>query len=640
MKCIYLLFLLLFIILFVIISFLYSFFKKIKIFKLFVKLLFFVITLNFFYNIKYYIFLNYNNFFIQKYSNILQSFFYKISTVWSTHEGSLFLWFWLLSIFIIIFEQKKNYFFKENYLKLIIYNIFIFFFFLIFINYTSTYILTLFFFLPEQADLNPLLQDPTLIIHPPILYLGYTNLLFLNSFFFSSIKGGNLFFIEKYYLKLFTLNAWFFLTLGIALGSWWAYYELGWGGFWFWDPVENISLLSWLLVLIFLHLIISSIKNNGFTKKIYLFTNLMFLFALIGMFLIRSGLLNSVHSFTVDHGRGFVLLLFILIFIFINILIYINNKKSAFYFTKYKNFSLTDFKSFIYFNNIYILFIFLFVAIGTFCPIIFKIFNYKNTLINTVFFNILLSYIIIPILFTLNILHFQINKLIFNIKKHLLIIFNLVIVFFVTIYYIYILIYTQQYDLIKIILFDFTLITLILFLFINIYITFLKIFSFVQIIPVLLGHIGFIVLTLSIVLWYTNHLEISFFFDPGDVFQYKNYTFIFRNTEIYENYTYISFYGDLILLNSKNVENYKVFFPEKQFFFIKNLLLTKSLIHSNYINNIYIIFNYGNYTNNYKIYFVFDYFITVLWISILIILTGGITSLYLTLKKILPIKKL
>ncbi len=238
--------------------------------------------------------------------------FYKISGTWGNHEGSLLLWLLVLTLFIFLFLiRTKNQSKKYKILTLVFQQIIIVGFFLFLIK-TSNPFNYIFPIPTEGLGLNPILQDPALAIHPPILYLGYVG----SSIIFSSVLAATSLKIISpswaSHIKKWVLVSWIFLTLGILLGSIWAYYELGWGGFWFWDPVENVSLMPWFALTTLLHCILVLEKKSILTSWVIILSIATFTLSMCGTFLVRSGILNSVHTFANDPERG----LFILIFLF------------------------------------------------------------------------------------------------------------------------------------------------------------------------------------------------------------------------------------------------------------------------------------------------------------------------------------
>ncbi len=240
---------------------------------------------------------------------------YKITGVWGNHEGSMLLWVLVLSLFaaaVAVFsgsmpeEMRANVLAAQSWIAAA---------FLLFILLTSNPFARLAEAPPEGADLNPLLQDPGLAIHPPLLYLGYVGLSITYSFAAAALMSGRIDAVFARFVRPWTLIAWICLTLGIAMGSYWAYYTLGWGGFWFWDPVENASLMPWLAATALLHCTAVMEKREALKIWTIFLAILAFSLSLLGTFLVRSGVLTSVHAFASDPMRGIFILAILVIFI-------------------------------------------------------------------------------------------------------------------------------------------------------------------------------------------------------------------------------------------------------------------------------------------------------------------------------------
>lgn len=238
---------------------------------------------------------------------------YKVSGVWGNHEGSMLLWVFILTLFgatAAWFGGNLPPTMKARVLAVQSSIAVAFFAFIIFTSNPFTRLVQPPF---DGQDLNPLLQDPGLAFHPPFLYLGYVGLSMAFSFAVAALIEGRVDAAWGRWVRPWTLAAWMFLTVGIALGSWWAYYELGWGGFWFWDPVENASFMPWLIAAALLHSAIVVEKRESLKSWTILLAILAFGFSLIGTFIVRSGVLTSVHAFASDPERG-IMILFILAF--------------------------------------------------------------------------------------------------------------------------------------------------------------------------------------------------------------------------------------------------------------------------------------------------------------------------------------
>jgi cytochrome c-type biogenesis protein CcmF len=239
---------------------------------------------------------------------------YRISGVWGNHEGSMVLWVLMVAAFggaVAVFGRNLPVSLKANVLAV---QASIGLAFLLFILATSNPFLRIADAPAEGRGLNPILQDPALAFHPPFLYAGYVGLSIAFSFAVAALIEGRLDAAWARWVRPWTLAAWMMLTVGIAMGSWWAYYELGWGGWWFWDPVENASLMPWLAATALLHSALVMEKREALKVWTVLLAILAFSLSLMGTFLVRSGILTSVHAFAVDPARGVVVLLILALF--------------------------------------------------------------------------------------------------------------------------------------------------------------------------------------------------------------------------------------------------------------------------------------------------------------------------------------
>ncbi|HBS49227.1 MAG TPA: heme lyase NrfEFG subunit NrfE, partial [Rhodobacteraceae bacterium] len=234
---------------------------------------------------------------------------YKISGVWGNHEGSMLLWVLIVTLFGAMAAWFGGQLPPTLKARVLSVQALIGVAFFAFILFTSNPFIRLENPPFDGQDLNPLLQDPGLVFHPPFLYLGYVGLSMAYSFAVAALIEGRVDAAWGRWVRPWTLAAWIFLTIGIALGSWWAYYELGWGGFWFWDPVENASFMPWILTVALLHSAIVVEKRESLKSWTILLAILAFGFSLMGAFIVRSGILTSVHAFATDPARGFYILM-------------------------------------------------------------------------------------------------------------------------------------------------------------------------------------------------------------------------------------------------------------------------------------------------------------------------------------------
>jgi cytochrome c-type biogenesis protein CcmF len=255
-------------------------------------------------------------------SNTALPVLYLISGVWGAHEGSLLLWALVLTIWTALVAKFSKTIPEATVARVLGVMGMVGIGFILFLLLTSNPFERLFPYPAEGRDLNPLLQDPGLAIHPPMLYMGYVGFSVAFAFAIAALMQGRLDAAWARWSRPWTTVAWTFLTLGIALGSWWAYYELGWGGWWFWDPVENASFMPWLVGTALIHSLAATEKRGVFKTWTVLLAIFAFSLSLLGTFLVRSGVLTSVHAFASDPARGLFILIFLAIVVGGSLLLY------------------------------------------------------------------------------------------------------------------------------------------------------------------------------------------------------------------------------------------------------------------------------------------------------------------------------
>ncbi len=357
---------------------------------------FFFVVISFFGLIISFINSDFSNETVFNHSHTTKPLFYKISGTWGNHEGSLLLWLLVLTLFISIFLIKSNQQPKKYRIFTLLFQQIIIVGFFIFLIETSSPFNYIFPTPNEGLGLNPILQDPALAIHPPILYLGYVG----SSIIFSSALAAMVTsYVSKEWakhIKKWVLASWVFLTLGILLGSIWAYYELGWGGFWFWDPVENVSLMPWFALTTLLHCILVLEKKKILTSWAMILSIATFALSMSGTFLVRSGILNSVHTFANDPERGLFILIFLFTLIFLSIFIFI-----FFHSEKEKlenNFFWLSKETSILINNWFMMYFLSVVLIGTIYPIFLEVITSNKISVGPPFYNKLILPFLIPFL--------------------------------------------------------------------------------------------------------------------------------------------------------------------------------------------------------------------------------------------------
>lgn len=332
----------------------------------------------------------YNDFslvYVAKHSNSLMPWYYKLSATWGGHEGSLLLWMTILAtwcMLVAVFSRGLPLQMRARVLSILGGVQVMMLAMMIFTSSPFDRVLPS---LPvDGADLNPLLQDPGLIFHPPMLYMGYVGLAVPFAFCMAALWAGRLDAVWTRWSRPWTLVAWTFLTLGIALGSWWAYYELGWGGWWFWDPVENASLMPWLAATALMHSLAVTEKRGVFKAWTMMLAIFAFALSLLGTFLVRSGVITSVHSFAADPTRGLAVLAILTIVIGFGLLMF---ALRGWRLTVESSYRLKSRETMLVVNNLVLLVATLVVLLGTLYPIIADFFKLGQVSVGPPYFNAL-----------------------------------------------------------------------------------------------------------------------------------------------------------------------------------------------------------------------------------------------------------
>ncbi|OOF30464.1 heme lyase CcmF/NrfE family subunit [Salinivibrio proteolyticus] len=334
-------------------------------------------------------------------SNSALPWYYRLTAVWGAHEGSLLLWVLIQALWTVAVAVFSRGMPLSSIARVLAVMGMISVGFLLFIILTSNpFDRTLPYFPVDGRDLNPLLQDPGLIVHPPILYMGYVGFSVAFAFAIGSLIAGRLDTAWARWSRPWTTAAWLFLTLGIALGSWWAYYELGWGGWWFWDPVENASFMPWLAGTALMHSLAVTEKRGTFKAWTVLLAIAAFSLSLLGTFLVRSGVLVSVHSFASDPARGLFILGFLVVVIGGSLLLYALRASEVRVRTKV---SLISRENALLVNNTLLMTGLVVVLIGTLLPLVHKQLGLGSVSIGEPFFNFLFAWLMLPFAFFLGI---------------------------------------------------------------------------------------------------------------------------------------------------------------------------------------------------------------------------------------------
>lgn len=337
--------------------------------------------------------------YVAAHSNTQLPLAYRISATWGAHEGSLLLWVLILTGWagaVALFSKPLP---LPAVARVLSVMGMIATGFLLFILFTSDpFSRSLPFYPVDGADLNPLLQDPGLVVHPPMLYMGYVGFSVAFAFAIAALLSGKFDTAWARWSRPWTAAAWLFLTIGITLGSWWAYYELGWGGWWFWDPVENASFMPWLAGTALLHSLAVAEKRGVFKAWTVLLAIAAFSLSLMGTFLVRSGVLVSVHAFASDPARGLFILAFLVIVIGGSLTLYAFRAAQV---RSQGSFTLLSRESLLLSNNVFLTTACLVVLVGTLMPLVHKELGLGSISVGAPFFNSLFTWLFIPFAFAM-----------------------------------------------------------------------------------------------------------------------------------------------------------------------------------------------------------------------------------------------
>ena len=546
-------------------------------------------------------------------SHTTKPLFYKIAGAWGNHEGSLLLWLLVLTLFILIFFLKtKNQPLKYKLLTLIFQQIIIIGFFLFLIQTSNPF--NFIFPTPEEGmGLNPILQDPALAIHPPILYLGYVG----SSIIFSSALAATyLNLVSKVWashIKKWIIASWVFLTLGILLGSIWAYYELGWGGFWFWDPVENVSLMPWLALTTLLHCIIVLEKKQVLTSWVIILSISTFTLSMCGTFLVRSGILNSVHTFANDPERGLFILVFLFSLIFISLFIFFffhksspNNSNSFFWLSK---------ETSIIINNWFMMYFLSVVLIGTIYPIFLEVLSSQKISVGPPFYHKLIIPFLIPFLMAM-----AIGPKLKWIKSNIVDKFYLVLFFAISIVLSFLIVKKFSTNL----LINTILVSSALYLFfITLRDFFIRKYSNIS---QNIAHFGFSLLILSILLNNLFSSEIITNLKVGETFTSSKTKIVFKSINQKQEKNYKSIIANFSIENiNETIEDLS---PELRIYNQPNIVTSEADIKTTLLLDKFIVINIVQNQDYFNVRYQVKPFMLWIWISVILISFGGLLSFF------------
>ena len=557
---------------------------------------------------------NFSVLYIAQHSNINLPVFYKISSIWSAHEGSMFLWIIFLTTWGAVYNlsTSNDQLLKARTLGVIsITSVG----FLLFLLLTSNPFETILPVPPENgADINPVLQDPLLAIHPPMLYMGYVGFVIAFGQAIAFLFEGKPEIKWEKQVRSWSLASWSFLTLGIALGSWWAYYELGWGGYWFWDPVENVALMPWLAATAFVHSLSASSKSSILRIWTLLLSILVFSLSLFGAFIVRSGIIDSVHSFANDPERGLYLLAFIGLLVMVSLLLFsfrfnllLSNKKIA---------SLSK-ESFISLNNIFFGTLIFSTMLGVLYPLIYEFIYNQKISVGAPFYNA----IFVPItLIACIFLYFSIDskwQQSLNIKslfQPLLISLTFSATIVILAFFQFSI--TNLWTLASLLIGSIIIIRyMIVIYFYFVYRKFTNIFS-------VIAHCGLGLLIISIALNDNLSSERALNIKINETEIYKDHQITLKNLRMVPGPNFDSVKADFLIENP----NGKTFTltPEKRKYFARGQVTTETAIHASFLKDIYLTIGDQLDDGSWIVNIQFNIFIRWIWFSAIMMVVAGL----------------
>ncbi|MBL4647716.1 MAG: heme lyase CcmF/NrfE family subunit [Gammaproteobacteria bacterium] len=560
-------------------------------------------------------------------SNIRLPFIYRICAVWGGHEGSLLLWVLILSVWMVAVCMFSRSLPQQTLARVLAVLSWIAVGFLLFLLATSNPFQRLFVHVSlTGADLNPVLQDPGLIFHPPMLYMGYVGFSVAFAFAITALLSGRLDVAWARWSRPWTTIAWSFLTLGITLGSWWAYRELGWGGWWFWDPVENASFMPWLVGTALIHSLAASEKRNTFKAWTVLLAICAFSLSLLGTFLVRSGVLTSVHAFATDPKRGVFILIFLVVVIGSSLTLYawrVATMRAG------NSFKLYSRETLLLINNVFLVVAAATVLLGTLYPLIIDALGLGKLSVGTPYFNTMFTLLMVPLLAVMPLgplARWKATEPKRLIKQLWLI---LLLAFIIAGLLLWIIVNHIQLS---------VLLGVGLALWIiggslqslaskvrekrRLWRT-LKQFSRSHY-GMLCAHIGIAVLVLGVTLTSAYHLERDVRMKPGDTVTLAGYTFTFMHEHDYQGQNYAAVAVTFRVNDNKRL--IAVLTPEKRIYRANGVTKTVSAINATMFRDLYISLGEPLQGNAWAVRLYYKPFVRWIWYGGLLMLLGGLLA--------------
>lgn len=551
---------------------------------------------------------------VANHSHTLNPLIYKISAAWGNHEGSMLLWLLCMSFYQMLYTFLGHSQVRDKLIANSIQSSMIMLF-TAFIAVASNPFTRIFPAPNEGLGFNPILQDIGLAMHPPVLYLGYVGSSMVFSIITAALFRGAISNDNLKDLKFVTLIFWVFLTLGISLGSWWAYRELGWGGYWFWDPVENASLMPWLSATALFHSIVSANKNYSMKIWIIILSLITFLLSVMGTFLVRSGLLTSVHSFAVDAERGlFILGLFTILTLGSLILFAIKAEK----FASHEPIELRSKTAMILFQNIAFSLMLFVVFIATLYPLINQIFSQNAASIGVGYYNffnkITVTFLLIFCIFghVLKWTKTDLKVMFFNNK------FSLLLSLFIGVNLIFIFkIYEYFSGGIIFLCLVLTILT------IKSLVSKIKNFKISQT-SSLFGHLGFALLVVGIALNQYLQFDVQQITKINGTLEAESYTLVYKDINHLMMENYLARRAQIQVLHNKKFLG--VIEPELRLYPIEQQTTVEAAIITNKFDDVYVVIGDMNEDKSLNITCYIRPFVKLIWFSCFLLVFGGIIS--------------
>ena len=556
---------------------------------------------------------NFNVLYIAQNSNSLLPNFYKITSIWSAHEGSMYLWI----VFLCLWGFLYSYFVSpEDELKAKALGIIslIAVGFLSFLLFTSNPFETILPVAPiDGADINPVLQDPALAIHPPTLYLGYVGFViaFANAISFL-LNGDNKIKWEDS-VRIWSISAWVFLTVGIALGSWWAYYELGWGGYWFWDPVENVALMPWLAATAFIHSLSVSSKSKLLRIWTILLSIMVFSLSLFGAFIVRSGIIDSVHSFANDPERGLYLLSFAGILVVLSLAVFSYRLPSL---ISNKNIVSFSKESFISINNIIFGTLIFSTMLGILYPLIYEYLYLQKISVGAPYYNaIFVPSTILASLFLFFSVDAKWQRTYKVINTHSAMLLSGILSLLITV----LVMFFSKISSLWILISLFTgLLVIIRYIFVIVNFLVNKKYSNPYSIAAHIG-LGMLIVSIALNSEFSSERAININLKGKDT--YKGYEVSFDNLELIKMSNHDSVKASFVFSDSKGKRF--ILSPEKRKYFTRGQITTETAIYVTPLKDIYITLGDQLEDGSWIVNIQFNYFIRWVWLSAILMALAG-----------------